>query len=85
MRMSVGRGPKEFLYFKIRERGIRDMYNPYDLVLITHAETKAIPKYFTISAAGVTRFEKSDSDYAPLEKWERETPDAGKREAAKAV
>jgi dynein heavy chain len=63
--------PKEFTYLTMRPRGIRDMYNPYDLVVVSHKEVNA-QHYFTVSTAGVTKFDDGESEFIDLKAWERE-------------
>jgi dynein heavy chain len=63
--------PKEFTYLTMRPRGIRDMYNPYDLVVVSHKEVNP-QHYFTVSAAGVTKFDDGESEFIDLKAWERE-------------
>jgi len=63
--------PKEFTYLMTRPRGIRDLYNPYDLVVVSHKEVDP-KRYFTISATGVTKFDDGESEFIDLKAWERE-------------
>ena len=63
--------PKEFTYLVMRPRGVRDMYNPYDLVVVPHNDIQH-KQYFTVSAAGVTKFDEGESEFVGLKAWERE-------------
>lgn len=63
--------PKEFTYLVMRPRGIRDVYNPYDLQVATHKDI-APTHYFTVSAAGVTKFDDGEAEFMELKAWERE-------------
>lgn len=57
-----------FLYLQPRDRMDR---NAYDLMVVEHYECDQAD-YYTMSRAGVTHFVGNDSEYTPLEQWERE-------------
>jgi len=43
----------------------------YDLEIVDYSTTKS-QEYYTLSRSGITRFQESDSDFTPLDQWERE-------------
>eukprot|EP00755_Sulcionema_specki_P020771 Sspe_Gene.12750::Locus_4355_Transcript_2_2_Confidence_0.222_Length_4895::g.12750::m.12750/K10408/DNAH; dynein heavy chain, axonemal len=61
----------KFLYLTIRPKGIKDLYNPYDLVAVPHKDTDR-NNYFTIAKEGVTHVQNGEADFIPLEEWLRE-------------
>ena len=70
-RTSTANTPKEFTYLQMRPRGIRDLYNPYDLQVVSHKDIDP-QHYFTVSATGVTKFDEGEAEFIDLKSWERE-------------
>ncbi|KEG14779.1 putative dynein heavy chain [Trypanosoma grayi] len=63
--------PNEFTYLVMRPKGIRDPYNPYDLQAVSHKEIDP-SNYYTVSAAGVTKFSGHAAEFIELHTWERD-------------
>ncbi|KAF5218447.1 dynein heavy chain [Trypanosoma cruzi] len=63
--------PNEFTYLVMRPRGIRDPYNPYDLQAVSHKDIDPM-HYYTVSAAGVTKFSGHEAEFIELHTWERD-------------
>ncbi|KAK7195048.1 dynein heavy chain [Novymonas esmeraldas] len=68
---STSNSPNEFVYLVMRQRGIRDPLNPYDLQPMSRTEAQG-RSYYTVSAAGVTHFTEGGAEFIELPKWERE-------------
>ncbi|KAH8608939.1 putative Dynein heavy chain N terminal region 2 domain1 [Trypanosoma vivax] len=63
--------PNEFTYLVMRPRGIRCPYNPYDLQVVSHRDINPA-HYYTVSAAGVTKFSGHEAEFIQLQTWERD-------------
>ncbi|CBH18135.1 dynein heavy chain, putative [Trypanosoma brucei gambiense DAL972] len=63
--------PNEFTYLVMRPRGIRSPYNPYDLQVVSHRDVDP-SHYYTVSAAGVTKFSGHEAEFIELHTWERD-------------
>ncbi|RNF23496.1 Dynein heavy chain family protein [Trypanosoma conorhini] len=63
--------PNEFTYLVMRPRGIRDPYNPYELQVVSHKDIDPT-HYYTLSAAGVTKFNGHEAEFIELHTWERD-------------
>ncbi|ESL11040.1 dynein heavy chain [Trypanosoma rangeli SC58] len=63
--------PNEFTYLVMRPRGIRDPYNPYELQVVSHKDIDPT-HYYTLSAAGVTKFTGHEAEFIELHTWERD-------------
>jgi dynein heavy chain len=57
-----------FLYLQHTSSSNR---SAYDLEIVDHSATKAA-EYYTLSRAGITHFHGVDSEFTPLDQWERE-------------
>nr|CCC95695.1 unnamed protein product [Trypanosoma congolense IL3000] len=63
--------PNEFTYLVMRPRGIRNPYNPYDLQVVSHKDIDP-SHYYTVSAAGVTKFSGHEAEFIEIQTWERD-------------